>query len=530
MVMTAEATLRDLISDKRKFIETLLVVENKDRQRVPFIYNPIQADVDATETGRDIYVKPSQVGFSTERIAKRLVDTLTAPGTNTVLVAYEDFVTERLLSKVSFFYSHLHSLNMPGFPEIHHDSTYEKTFRFYVGSNLISTSSIYIASARSYVAGRTQTIHHLLLDEMAFYVAGAMERVVAPALARIAPGGTVDIFSTANGEMNDFHEMYVLAKEGKSIFTPHFYPWFAHPEYSIPLTDGRVGAFIAETNKVEFDLHSDEVLLMSNHGLTFDQIRWRRWMIKTMESLRRSGETRTLFPQEFPEDDVTCFLSVGDSFYDVETVDILAKSCYPAPEIRGGLHIWYPPEEGRSYVVAIDPGQAKITQSSIGVLTFDKDDLGNYKPRWCARDAGLYSPEVTVRKAMEASDKYNRAMITWEANSHGLAVTELLKHRRPIYFRKDIVTGRQGTEPGWYTSPGRRGTKDYMFQTVTRYLSDLTCHDIELVRELRNFRRSVDKIVVVGPDDIHDSLAIALVCFNPKPFKRGYVGRSGWKW
>jgi len=53
--------------------------------------------VDTEQTGMDIFVKPAQVGFSTERIANRLVDTLTNPGTNTVLVAFEDFVTQRLL-------------------------------------------------------------------------------------------------------------------------------------------------------------------------------------------------------------------------------------------------------------------------------------------------------------------------------------------------------------------------------------------------------------------------------------------------
>ena len=144
---TTEQTFRELIGNKRKFIETLLVVENKQRQRVPFIYNNVQSDVDATQTGMDIWIKPSSVGFSTERIANRLVDTLTNPGTNTVLVAYEDFITERLLSKVTFFYNHLESLGIPGFPQIHHNSTYEKTFEFKVGGRVQSTSSISIASA-----------------------------------------------------------------------------------------------------------------------------------------------------------------------------------------------------------------------------------------------------------------------------------------------------------------------------------------------------------------------------------------------
>jgi hypothetical protein len=526
-----EQTFRELIRNKRKFIENLLVVEDKSRQLVPFIYNPIQADVDATQTGRDIWVKPSAVGFSTERIANRLVDTLTSPGTNTILIAYEDFITERLLSKVSFFYNHLASLNIPGFPEIHHDSTYEKTFRFYVNGRIYSTSSIYIASARSYVAGRAQTIHHLLADEFAFYPPGAIEDIIAPALARIPPDGTADIYSTPHGEDNEFCGMYQLAREGKSVFTAHFYPWYMHPEYTIQLGDFRIEMYLPETNKVEFNLSSDEELLQSNYGLTFDQIRWRRWKIKEMESLKRSGETRTLFPQEFPEDDISCFLSTGDMRFEPMLVDGIAKECYPAPEVNAnGLHIWYKPEKGRKYIVSIDPGQAKITQSAITVVNFDQDELGNYKPKLCARDAGLYSPEVTSGKAIMASDYYNRAEIVWEANSHGLAITELLKHRRPIYFRKDIVNGMQSMEPGWLTSGGARGTKDYMLQTVDKYLMDLTCHDIELVRQLRNHRLVGDKVEVVGANDIFMSFAIGLCCLNPKSMKRGYLGKAGWRW
>ena len=529
---TTEQTFRELIGNKRKFIETLLVVENKQRQRVPFIYNPIQADVDATQTGMDIWIKPSQVGFSTERIANRLVDTLTNPGTNTVLIAYEDFITERLLSKVTFFYNHLESLKIPGFPIIYHNSTYEKTFQFIVDGRVQSTSSIYIASARSKTAGRAETIHHLLLDEHGFYVPQATDNIIVPAMARIPPGGTVDSFSTPNGEENEFHEWYISAKAGKSVFTSHFYPWFMHPEYVIHLGDPRIQKSIPETDKEEFKLTGDEEKLMFTNHLTFSQMRWRRWMILVMESLRRKGEIRTLFPQEFPEDDVSCFLSTGEMWYDHLFIENVAKTCYDAPHKMDGLNVWYRPErteEGKptkQYLVIIDPGQEKITQSAIGVMTFEKDALGNTIPIWCARDAGWYSPEVTWDKAVKISNYYHRAEIVWEANAHGLAISVLGKHRRPIYFRKDIINDIPTMVPGWLTTAS---TKPYMMQQVTKALPNLVCHDIELVRQLRNFRVVGGKLEIVGLDDIHDTLAIGLAIHNPNPVKRGYQGRTGWR-
>lgn len=530
MVTTTEQAFRELIADKRRFIETLLVVENKQRQRVPFIYNPIQVDVDMSSTGMDIWVKPSSVGFSTERINNRLVDTLTNPGTNMVLVAYEDFITERLLNKVQFTYNHLESLRIPGFPEIHHDSTYEKTFRFYIDGRLASTSSVYIASARSKTAGRAEVIHHLLLDEHAFYIPAATENIIAPAMARVPPEGTVDSFSTPNGEENEFHDWYVAAKAGNSIFTAHFYPWFIHPEYVIHLGDPRIKD-ILETDKEEFSLTADEEKLMFANDLTFSHIRWRRRMILIMDSLRRKGESRTLFPQEFPEDDTSCFLSTGEMWYDHEFIEDIGKTCYEAPHKMDGLNVWYRPErteEGvptKQYLVIIDPGQEKITQSVISVMTFERDALGNIIPIWCARDAGWYGPEVTWAKACKISDYYHRAEIVWEANSHGIAISVLGKNRRPIYFRKDIVNEKPTMVPGWLTTPS---TKPYMMQQVTKFLPNMVCHDIELVRQLRNFRKVGGKLEIVGLDDIHDTLAIGLAVHNPNPVKRGYQGRTGW--
>ena len=530
-MIAGETTLRELVQNDRRFIEELMVVEDRQRRIVPFKYNDIQADVDATETGMDIWVKPAQVGFSTERIAKRLKSTLTVPGTNTVLVAYEDFITERLLTKVQFFYNHLLSYNIPGFPEIHHDSTYEKTFKFYVNGRVHSTSSIYIASARSYVAGRAETIHHLLFDEFAFYSPNALENIVSPALDRVPPDGTTDIYSTPNGQENDFYLMYQMAKEGKSSFAPHFYPWFMHREYRIDLGDLRIERFIPETNKEEFKLTSEEENLLVNRGLGYSQIRWRRWKHKEKESLGRGGAMALLFQQEFPEDDVSCFLVTGDMRFEEHWLDKLAKGCYPTDKITGeGLHIWYPPEKGKNYVVVIEPGQAKITQTAIGVLCFDQDENGNYIPKWCARDAGLYVPSIGAKKAIAASNLYNRAMICWESNSHGLAYNELLGTRKPIYYHKDIINKRVSMEPGWYTSGGARGTKDYMLQQVDKYLPDLICHDLELVNQMRNHRLVGDKVFSVGLTDIFMAFAIAVCVLDPKPTRRGFIGRSGWKW
>jgi len=503
-------TFAELLRDKRKFIETLLVIEDKNSNRVPFILNPIQQDVQQTETGRDIWVKPAQVGFSSERLVKRFVETITTPGTNTILIAFEEFITQRLLDKVQFFYNVLSSIKIPGFPKMHHNSSYEKTFPSI-------HSSMYISSARSYVAGRGEIIHHLLCDEFAFWEPSATDRILVPALQRVPINGTVDIFSTPNGEDNDFCDMYQLAKEGKSTFTPHFYSWFMHPDYTMPINHSKC------TEELNIPiLSSDEEKLVTNHNLSFDQIRWRRYKIKEMESLRRTGELRKLFTQEYPEDDVSCFLSAGDMFYDPTVMDELAKDCYPATIHQLSAEIWYPPEEREWYIISIDPGQAKITQSAILVMCFSGE-----VPKYCARAAGLWTPEVTADKARELARYYNDALITWEANAHGLALAPLLRDWGNNYYRRDVISERESSELGWLTTPK---TKPFMLNTLSRLLHKMVVHDIQFVSECRNIRQVGDKVVSLGADDIHDAVAIACVCRDTRPVERGFVGTSGFKW
>jgi len=525
-----EQLFRELLTDKnrRRFIEELLVIEDKQRQRIPFTLNPIQQDVQATQTGRDIWVKPAQVGFSSERFADKYVATVTTPGTNTVLIAYEEFITQRLLDKMQFYHNVLMGLEIPGFPKMYHSSSYEKTFPSI-------HSSIYISSARSYVAGRAETIHHLLGDEVAFWEPDATARILAPALDRVPLTGTADLFSTPNGEDNDFCDMFRKAKSGESVFTAHFYPWFMHPEYTMSVNHPRIVTpgsprWVADLKQYDLKLDSDEDNLFRNYHLTMDQIRWRRYKIREKESLRGTGEIVRLFQQEYPEDDESCFLAAGDMYYNPDIMNEKVRGCYPAPYrkdlLQNSADVWFLPEDGRWYMLSIDPGQAKVTRTAMVVQAFDEEDNSIY----CARAAGLWEPELTAAMARELGRYYNDAVITWEANSHGLALAPLLKDYPNVYYRRDVISGVESKELGWYTSGGARGTKEYMLATMRRMLPRMTVHDIQFLGECKNLRLIGDKAVSVGMDDIHDATCIGLVCRDSRPIYRGFVGSSGFDW
>ncbi len=58
----------------------------------------------------------------------------------------------------------------------------------------------------------------------------------------------------------------------------------------------------------------DEKRLMAKHGLTLEQINWRRIEI------RRSERGEGLFLQEYPEDPLEAFITSGDTYFDQEAM------------------------------------------------------------------------------------------------------------------------------------------------------------------------------------------------------------------
>ena len=278
-------------------------IENKDRQLVPFIFNPIQAGIHETATGRDVHVKPAQVGGTSYFICDYQMDCLTIPGTTSVIISYDEFITGRLLRKAQAFYDNM-KINIPTLPRLFHKSTFEKTYIFEDSMGVKrGESSFYIASAKGFAMPRGEPIHNLLLDELAFWPEGSAEDVFAASLNRVPLTGStkVNALSTPNGEDNDFYELYMAAKEGKeygrSIFTAHFYSWMMMPEYSM-LPDSQF-ALPGDESQMLSDLTSDEIKLLAviqRMNVSIEEannkLRWRRYKIAEAMSLRRSGETR----------------------------------------------------------------------------------------------------------------------------------------------------------------------------------------------------------------------------------------------
>ncbi len=553
---TQDEALRTLFSDRRLTLSTLLDIDDKDRQRVPLKPNPIQEDIILTSGLRDIYVKPAQIGFTSIIVGDFFLDNITVNGTVSVIISYDEFSAQRQILKAKRFHQGLQR-KIPTIPKLDHKSATElswedKATDFY--------STMYIFSSRSYTIGRGEVIHNLLLDEYAFWLVGTHELVMASAVQRVplSPRTKIRIGSTANGEDNPFCEMYRKAKEGKmvgdSVYTPHFYPWFLHPEYKMYSND--MFCLPGDNTDPLPKIQSEEVcllrLLVDTHGLdefeAMAKLRWRRYKQAEMSSLRRSGETIFIFGQEFPEDDETCFITAGDQAYSSEIIVDKIHQCIPAPIEKGitatdkvtgavltaTLDIWHDVEEGKGYVISIDPGKGKTSESVGHVWNFAegyRDKEGNeISPvmQHCATLAGFYDEWQMAELMKEVGHYYNTGVICPEDN---LDIVSHLRDYSDLYWREDVRTGKLIRAIGWQTN---LSTKPYMITEVSRHLDDIDCQDIRFWSQCKNIRRNAtvkSGIVVVGADDHHDAGAIAIVCRSAMPVARGYVGSAtegGW--
>jgi hypothetical protein len=547
--LTQEEAMRALFSSRTLTFSSLLEIDDKNRQRVPLDPNPIQADMLSESGLRDIYVKPAQVGGTSVIVGDFYIDNITINGTVSVIISYDEFSAQRQILKAKRYHQSLQR-RIPSIPKLDHKSSTELSWE---DRDTNFHSTMYIFSARSYVLGRGESIHNLLLDEYAFWPEGTHELIMASAVQRVplVVNTKIRILSTANGEDNPFCEIYRTAKEGQaiggSIYLPHFYPWFMHPEY-IMLPDDPF-CLPGDDQYILKDLQSDEELLFrrftEEYGYTeqgiMSRLRWRRYKKAEVNSLRRSGNTLFVFEQEYPEDDETCFITAGDQAYSSDIIANKIRQCLPAPIQRGivnpktgttaMLDIWHDVEEGLGYVISIDPGKGKTSESVGHVWTFAdgyQDSRGNdVAPieKHCATLAGFYDEWEMAEYMKLVGYLYNGGVLCPEDN---LDIVSHLRDYPDLYWREDTRTGKLIRSVGWQTNVS---TKPYMITELSRNMEYLDCQDIRFWSQCKNVRRTSQLksgIMVIGADDHHDAGAIAIVCRTVQPVQRGYVGSAGW--
>lgn len=211
------------------FISRLKIVDKDVQTRVlGRVINPaqmklvtaVEEDIRVGRPIRHIVLKARQVGFSTAIEAMAYQWSFCQPRNRGLVISHRSDSVEHLLSMTEHYWSTWWAQSLYRATSQARDKmAWEPT-----GSKLS------VLTAKSAEAARSRTFQFVHASEAAFWEdAGTLMRgLQVPKRALTA----IFIESTANGIGNWYHEMWEAAKNGDVAYTPHFFPWWQHPEYN----------------------------------------------------------------------------------------------------------------------------------------------------------------------------------------------------------------------------------------------------------------------------------------------------------
>ena len=226
--------------------------------------------------------------------------------------------------------------------------------------------------------------------------------------------------------------------------------------------------------------------------------------------------------QEYPEDELSCFITIGDPVFDQSILTLMANSCYDGDGHEGGWTFWIPPIPNMRYIIGADSSAGSPGGSYSAAVVLD--DLW----RVCATYQSRVEPYIFGNLLKEMGTWYNKAQVAVERNFTGYAVLQQLGNYDNIYYQKDHLTGKYTTQKGWWTN---QQTKEFMHDKLKERLPLLKIHDMNLVRQLRSYRFIKHKPTAQTYDDLAIALMISVAVRATEGVARGFVGCTpGWNW
>jgi hypothetical protein len=400
--------LLDQRNDPRAWIEASLWLRSKDQRMVPFRLWPAQADWYRWRSGRDVILKARQLGFTSVIEGCFFADTVLRPNTTSVIIAHELDSAEKIFAAVRGFWERLPEQEQGRIGQPRYVTRREM---YWPGLN----SRFWVGTAGATASGRGHTINNLHCSEFAYWP--RPEKVLAGLTEAVPGGGRIVIESTANGLGGYFHDLWLQAKQGENPYRPHFYPWFWDPSHRIS------GPPLGE-------LTEEERRLRQAHGLDDSQLRWRRAKIR---------ELRDRFAQEYPEDDVTCFLASGRCVFDIVSLTAIQQRIASEPppvEVasltgkNGAVSVapahllaWRSPLPKRKYLIGADIGGGGAYGDASAAVALDYET-----GEQVAALHGRVPPERFAHLLDALGRHYNHAELAVERNNHGHSALNTLLH------------------------------------------------------------------------------------------------------
>jgi len=455
--------------DSKKLLEAFIYfcenhwsIRHPEKGRIRF--HLFEAQIETVEswlnTRYSLILKARQIGFSTLVAAFAYWNAQFYPDRPILMLSRTEREAIKLLQKAKYGYQFL-----------------DEWFQWRSGpmnatqTKMEFTNGSYIESLPSASdPARGESAYLVVVDELAFLQNSEEAWSAIEPVADV--GGRVIMLSTANGEGNLFHRLWVGATNGTNRFTPLFFPWSAN-------------------------------------GRTQD------WYEAKKEDL-----PEWVLAQEYPDNPDDAFLKSGRPVFNLERLRSIKVEepttgwlQVKGKEIRfhedgGALSVWEEPNAKGKYVIGADPSQGLEHGDFASVHVIN---ARNYQV--VAHWHGHIDPDLLATEVLDPLGRwYNQALVGVESNNHGLTTLKFLAQKKyhPIYmersakYKKSVPTDVLGFRTTQVTKP-------LMIDELNEALrSSMDLRDEKTIAELRTFTRDEKGRMSGSPfDDRTISLAIA---------------------
>lgn len=379
-------------------------------------------------------LKPRQEGFSTW--AALLLSWLTGFIDNyeTMVIAHDDDATDTLLSKYDTIWQNASEDIRPDL-----DRSSRK-----LGIHWQNGSSVRIATAGTKAVaskkGRSKTLQAVHFSEPAFYDdADGLCSGVKSAI-HLGPWKIIIFESTANGAAGYFYEQCKLAKEGKTDYKFWFVAWHSVLSNRIEPTKAEQAAWDKwrasgrKSDRIAGDFEEDEDGLIEDHNLDCGQWLW--WGYTFRNVCDRDPERMR---QEYPSDDISCFLSTGRPVFPHAQIEAQRKNCWEPDMVDLGVRgkeivvdrsgdgqfmVWVEPEEDEFYIMSADVCEGSGGEDRAVIWLWKV--LGR-KLEMAAGYIGQPDPDELAQLMDALGRWYNCAIAAPEVNTYGQETVRKLR-------------------------------------------------------------------------------------------------------
>lgn len=475
------------------YAENFLKIRDKGGNIVPFklnkpqmiLWKSIYKDIVESKPRRYIILKARQMGFSTVTEALLFWITSTVKNTNTLILAHEVTASFNLFNMSKTFYELLPPELRPMKKKDNGRLlTFENPDDNDKDANPGLRSKFTVATAGAGEVGRSFTGSLIHISEMAFFQSAKKTLTGLLQTMPSFPNTMVVIESTANGVGDFFHQEWGRAVKEESDYTPLFFAWFQMPDYTLDFNNiNDKSRFMEEVNYVSYDLnnnpvYTDEKTIMDRHGLTYEQMHWRRWTIRN----KCHGDVE-MFYQEYPSTPEEAFVASGRPVFSIPVLREYLANVEDGvrgyldedsagvvsfrEDAKGYIEVWRKPNRNKHYCIGADVAEGlaegDYSCAVVGDSEFSIDAMWH----------GHIDPDLFAKEIEKLGKYYNGAYVGVEANNHGMTVLRGLQRLEywDLYFQKtmDRITDKMTQKVGWTTSPK---TKPIMIDKLAQFVRE----------------------------------------------------------